>query len=280
MSEDLIVVSVSKLKIAILMACHSRVEITRRCLQSLNKAQLTTQDLEVSLFVVDDGSSDSTSKELLNWHFTKTLIDGTGNWYWAKSMSIAESRVPDDYDGYLWLNDDVDLYEDSLKILYRAILEDENRILIGQLVSPLDGTITYGGIRQVGWRRNFLKVIDTTVDTSLVKTFNGNFVYIPMRISKKLGKIDGKFSHGFADYDYGLRASKMAIPLFVLREIVGECSPNNSKEKYTETLHQLLFEKKGTPLRSQIRFYFRHGGPEWPIYVIYPFYKYFRRKFW
>ena len=270
----------SKIKIAILMACHNRVEVTKRCLQSLDKAQSVTQNIEISLFAVDDGSTDGTSEELLNWRFTKTLIDGTGNWYWARSMSKAESKVPDDYDGYLWLNDDVELFENSLKILYQAILEDDNRILIGQLVSPLDGTITYGGIRQVGWKRNFLQVIDTPVSLDLVKTFNGNFVYIPMSISKKLGKIDGKFQHGYADYDYGLRASKIGIPLFVLHEVVGECGPNNSKDKYTETLHQLLFEKKGTPLKSQIRFFSRHGGPEWVIYVIYPFYKYFRRKLW
>jgi GT2 family glycosyltransferase len=270
----------SVIKIAILMACHNRVEVTKRCLQSLDNAQLKTQDIEISLFAVDDGSTDGTSEVLLNWSSTKILIEGTGNWYWARSMSIAESKVPDDYDGYLWLNDDVELFQNSLKILHHAILEDENRILIGQVASPFDGTITYGGVRQVGWKRNFLQLIDTPVNIDLVKTFNGNFVYIPMSIAKKLGKIDGKFLHGYADFDYGLRASKMGIPLFVLREVVGECAPNNSKAKYTETLHQLLFEKKGMPLKSQIRFFTRHGGPEWLIYVIYPFYKYFRGKLW
>lgn len=268
----------SKVKIAILMACHNRIETTKRCLKNLENAQLTTHDIEISLFAVDDGSTDGTLEELLNWSFTKVVIEGTGNWYWARSMSIAESKVPDDYDGCLWLNDDVELFENSLEILYHAILEDENRILIGQLVSPNDGTVTYGGIRQVGWKKNFLQVIDTPVNVDSVKTFNGNFVYIPKGISKILGKIDGKYSHGYADYDYGLRASKMAIPLFVLPEVVGECAPNTSREKYTETLHQLMFEKKGTPLKSQVRFFSRHGGPEWLIYVIYPFYRHFRRK--
>jgi len=265
----------SRVRIAVIMACHNRIEVTRRCLQAL-EITASTQNLEISLFAVDDGSSDGTSDELLKYSFTKILIEGTGNWYWARSMSIAQSMVPDDYDAILWLNDDVILFEESFEILNRAILENDKRILIGQLASPDGGSITYGGIKQVGWRKNNLQLIDSPDELNLVKTFNGNFVYVPMQMARLVGQIDGKFLHGYADIDYGLRAIKAGVPIFVMPEVVGECASNTSK--YSETLRQLFFEKKGTPLRSQLRFFIRHGGPEWPIYVIYPFYKHFWKK--
>ena len=261
-----------KIDIAILMACHNRKLITKRCIDSIIRAnELFHWNLK--LFVVDDGSTDGTKEVLINSHLNSQVILGSGDWYWAKSMAFAESFVPDNFQGKLWLNNDVELLPDALQKLGHFMAAFPSSIIVGQLLDPISNSISYGGLKQIGKLKNSFKVAASKGVEDGFQTFCGNFAYIPMSISRKLGPIDGNFSHGFADLDYGLRATKASVNILVPPTYFGYCASNPLPGDSTlrKRLAHLLSEKRGTPLKSQIKFFRRHGGVEWPIYVIYPF---------
>lgn len=230
------------MKIAVLMTVHNRVETTVRCLKRL-LAQVgygRGEGVEsVEVFLVDDGSTDGTSEEVekiggispdrresrseLNagcgeWKIH--LIEGDGSLYWAKGMRLAwETAVEHgDYDGYLWLNDDVELT--------RMPEFRDDCIQVGECVNS-KGEVTYG-------LRGDL--------------FTGNFVYVPRSVYEKLGMICGDFAHAWADSDYAMRAKRAGVKV-VSCGIVGKCEghPNRPSLKGLSIVERLrlLTDPKG-----------------------------------
>src|SRR5690606_1901340 len=105
--------------IAVLLTCHNRKEKTLQCLQTLFKADVP-ETLKIDYFLVDDGCTDGTSNAVNKIYPEINIVLGSGNLFWAGGMRLAftEARKNRDYDGYLLLNDDVELTRDFLsKIL-------------------------------------------------------------------------------------------------------------------------------------------------------------------
>lgn len=198
-----------EVKIAVLMTCYNRVETTIRCLKGL-LAQVGNGRVEgvesVEVFVVDDGSTDGTSEEVekIGGEWKIHLIPGTGDLYWAKGMRLAwETAVEHgDYDGYLWLNDDVELAADALEKLATTLqLQLETpTIIVGECVNA-KGEVTYG------------------IKGDL---FDGNFVYVPRSVYEKIGMISGEYAHAWADSDYAMRAKRAGVKVVSLG-VVGKC---------------------------------------------------------
>jgi GT2 family glycosyltransferase len=95
-----------------------------------------------------------------------------------------------------------------------------------------------------------------------------------------VGKIDGVFSHGYADIDYGLRAKRLNIPVLLIPGFIGTCD-NNPDLEFETIIQEIkwLLGRKGTPIRSQVRFLKRHGGIFWWAYIATPFLMVFFRRF-
>jgi GT2 family glycosyltransferase len=104
-----------------------------------------------------------------------------------------------------------------------------------------------------------------------VDTFNGNFVFVPKNSESRLGWIDGKFAHAYADCDYGLRANQEGVSNLVLPGYIGTCSTNVIYVSGSRVMNLIRwFGTKRSPIKSQIRFLKRHGPWFWPIYLITP----------
>lgn len=104
----------SKMQIAVLMTCHNRREITLRCLESLY-AQKLPNGVSFNIFLVDDGCTDGTGAAVKAAYPDINVIQGTGDLFWCNGMRLAwDHAAKEDPDYYLWLNDDVVLYEDAI----------------------------------------------------------------------------------------------------------------------------------------------------------------------
>jgi len=257
------------IRIAVLIAVHNRWEMTHDILRKLQK---TPSGVKVCIHIVDDGSSDSTSLELAKYK-SISYQRGNGDLFWAKSMKCAQDSVSDPTDYFLWLNNDISLADDFFDRILPSIMFFPESILVGQTSDPENNQITYGGLKRNGRHPYRLQIVNAQKKYESADTFCGNIVLIPNSIYKSLGGIDGKYEHGFADYDFGYRAKKMGFDIRVIPKFLGTCSVNPPLLSSWNLLKSLkiLTSKKYLPIRSQIRFCKRHGGPEWPIYVIAPY---------
>ena len=112
----------------------------------------------------------------------------------------------------------------------------KNSILVG-VTSDLSGKITYGGrVKPEG------KIIKPNGLIQKAKYINGNFVLIPKNVFNKIGYIDKKYSHALGDIDYGLRAKKAGVNIFISSTIIGNCSSNDARS-YKSICETLSKEK-------------------------------------
>jgi GT2 family glycosyltransferase len=261
-------------QVAVLMAAHNRMALTAQCLYAL-RAQ--DAQLKIHVFLVDDGSSDGTRAMALQiMGDNLTIIQGTGEWYWAKSMAIAEkaalARGGCDY--LLWLNDDTFLDESALtRMVVASQSTNDSCIVVGSVRHPVSGDTMYGGITLKGPRFLRQSLPTNENDELLVDTFHGNVVLVPLGVQSMIGTIDGNYEHAFADVDYGLRARGLGISLICLFPSMAVGTVNDSRASLYGgsgiVRHlKLVLSRKNMPFRSTVRFAKRHGGPLWPIYVI------------
>ena len=243
--------------------------MTEKLINFLNSSQ---DKFDISIHIVDDGSYDET-EEKLRFHPKITYIRGDGNLFWAKSMKLAQDSVIQPIDYLLWLNNDVELFPGFFDLLSDSVEKHPDSILVGQTIDPITREFTYGGLRRLGKHPHRMAKVHASNNFEAADTFCGNIVLIPKYINDVLGGIDGVFEHGYADYDFGLRATKLRIDIRVIPGSLGACSfnPNPYIGKTRREILSMMLSRKYLPIRSQIRYTKRHSGIEWPIYVIIPY---------
>ena len=255
-----------------LLASHNRRDRTIACLTSLFDQDLPGHQIEAVL--VDDGSNDGTADAARMMSSQVEVIHGDGSLYWARAMALAEQRaITRGPDYLLWLNDDVVLHRHAVKTLLAARhMSTDAGVVVGAVVDPESGALTYGGVRRVDWHpMRYALVVPENGEPQSCTTFNGNVVLVPRPVYRAVGGIDGRFEHAYADFDYGLRARALGFELSVTGAPVGTCS-KGPKVPWTDPAlslvdrYRLLLDRKGVPLGSSARYLRRHGGRLWPIY--------------
>jgi GT2 family glycosyltransferase len=272
-------------KIAVLLTCHNRKLKTLACLSALF-AQTLPEKVEVCVYLVDDGSTDGTEEAVRQTYPQVKVFQGDGNLFWNGGMRIAWTEAMKyNYDYYLWLNDDTILYPQALSLLlsesHRLAKQGESRaILVGSTQEPDNGTLSYGGLRQVSWVHPLqFQLIEPSEDAQPCDTMNGNCVLIPREVVQLVGSLDSVFIHNLADYDYGLRARRKGCSIWLVPSYVGTCSSHlpawrerslTWQERLKEVNHP-----KGLLLKEWKVFAIRHAGLFWPIYWLLPYRKLF-----
>lgn len=266
------------MRITAILTCHNRRDKTLACLRSCFEQQLPARTT-LDAVLVDDGSSDGTANAVNELGKSVTIITGTGNLYWSAGMAIAEkSALEHSPDYLLWLNDDSVLDRDAVARLLAVERSSERLcIVIGAVRDPDSGEPTYSGVRRHRFHPLRFDRVEPEQRPVAVDTFEGNVVLIPRSIALKVGHIDGKFEHGAADYDYGLRARKAGVVNLLAPGTVGSCPYDHSYAPWFDTSLtvrervRLLLGRKGVPPRSRARFLRRHGGPLWPVFWLGPY---------
>lgn len=258
------------MKVRALLACHSRREKTLVALQTLSKsASRAGLDLSITLF--DDGSMDGTAASVHQAFPSARVLEGDGNAFWARAMSLAEAaavsedNIAED-DVLLWLNDDVQLDADAIERLSSCAVDNPGSALIGATRDSTTGAVTYAGHRRTGWHPLKFVRVEPSDTPVAVEAFNGNIVWVPYALSSEIGPIDGGYSHALADLDYGLRLARAGKPALLLPSTFGTCSNNQvARRRGLVTDWRAFIGPKGGGNYASVRRFVRKFEPsKWP----------------
>jgi GT2 family glycosyltransferase len=245
-------------RIAALLTCHNRREMTLRCLASLEAAmQGLPSGLKIETYLVDDGCTDDTAVAVRSRFPDVHVIPGTGELFWCGGMRLAwKHAAENDYDGYLWLNDDVAVDTDALERLvavWSRHQRDDGAVIVvgGTRADDVEAaaTATYGGLGELG-------VLPLSNEARRIELFNGNIVLVSRRAFQILGGLSSAYTHGLGDIDYGVRAKRAGVPVWLAAGSVGSCAANQTAR----------WRRSDLPLWTRLRELHRPTGcPPWQL---------------
>lgn len=272
--------------LAVLLTCHNRRAKTLECLERV-LTQKVRSDITVEIFLVDDGSTDGTDTAVRHRFPQVHLIHGDGTLFWNGGMRRAwNEAAKDDFDSYLWLNDDTMLLPGAIEILTGIVSAPPNAaagdalIVIGYSRDAITGIATYGELGPKG----LVPPPDSRPRLLPPRgTFNGNLVLVTRGAFRMLGNLSADYCHSFGDVDYGFRAHRAGVPMVVAPGILAECQPNpiprwrRADVPFRERWRQ-LHSPKGCSPREAAAFYRVAHGWTWPFWVALLYWRIFRPR--
>jgi GT2 family glycosyltransferase len=267
------------MKITAILASYNRCEQTIACLRSYFN-QTASDSVTLDAVLVDAGSSDGTAAQVEAEFAATKVLREDASFFWAASMARAETEALTlDPDALLWLNDDVVLESDALARLLSIAVDPRRvaKIVVGRIHDPDTDEPSYGGVRRVDWHPLRFALVPPAAGPVEAETFNGNLALITRAAVDAVGSFDGSFAHAIADFDYGLRARRLGIPILVAPGRAGFCRRNSDAGTWKDnslslkTRWRALTGPKGLPPRSLARYLRRHGGPIWPVFWLSPY---------
>ena len=171
--------------IAVIITSHNRKTQTLNCLHALLRF-LPLCDI----YLTNDGCTDGTPEIIKEKYPQIHIINGDGNLFWSRGMYVAwKEATTNDYDYYLWLNDDIELYPFFLKELMECEKYGNGKCIISGLVEDENNKIIYVGTGNHG-------ELNTSAPSPQSVTYmNGNVVLVPKSVVKEIGIIDPFFHH-------------------------------------------------------------------------------------
>jgi len=267
-------------KVVALLTCHNRKELTLRCLEAFFSQAFRANAAVLEAIVVDDGSTDGTGEAVAAKFDSARVLEGDGSLFWAGGMQRAESwAIAERPEFLLWLNDDVTLDASAVDRLLATAATSPDAIVVGALLDPETGAVTYSGVVASRWHPMRTRLVEPSYVPLEAETFNGNLVLVPRVVYERLGSIDGSFSHGQADFDYGLRARRAGFRIVVGPGSFGVCRRGHRLGTFEDTTLSLtrrwalVRSPTGLPMRSHARYMRRHGGRLWPVFWAAPYVK-------
>ena len=269
-----------KAHLAVLLTCHNRADRTVACLRSL----VAQEDPEVALLhivLVDAGSTDGTREAVTEQFPQVTLLERGPELFWNGGMSVAIAHAyQHDPDLYLWLNDDVELDDDTIARLLGAhrelqLTRPSPAIVAGSTRDPTTGDLTYGGVIRTDRRRPMRYQLVPPEDVPRrVETMNGNCVLVPRGVVSRIGNRATVYTHGMGDYDYGHRAARAGCEVWIAPGTIGTCARNAAGERaesLSEHRRRVTSPTGGLPPAEWFTYVRRWAGPLWPVYAVSPY---------
>jgi len=211
--------------IAVLITSYNRKIVTLRCIEYLKMFNLPG-DIKLDIYLVDDKSTDNTGNAIKNSFPDVNVIQGNGNLFWNRGMHLAwkTASKTKKYDYFLWLNDDVLLFQNTIsELLNTSVSLDNKAIITGQTISKDNNMVTYGGrvMAENG------KLLTPNGVIQKCDYCNGNVVLVPKYVFEKIGMNDPIFHHTGGDDDYSLRAKRQGLSTYIIGVAVGYCEQND-----------------------------------------------------
>lgn len=250
-------------KILGIFTCYNRKEKTEHCLNTLMNGN---PGIDFSFIAVDDNSTDGTA-EMLQEYSNVQLIRGNGSCFYSGGMRLGietAKKCCDTYDWVFLFNDDVEFVPHAIERLL-DYASNEREILVGA-TSDGKGQLSYGGVLQASKYKPNFQIVMSGAERVYCDTFNANCVLIPIAVFKKLPNIDKIYTHSLGDFDYGLEAHRIGIPILVSDFFVGTCCDNpltGTWRDVTVSRWERLKKKespKGLPWREWFHFVKKHYG--------------------
>ena len=246
-------------RIAVLMTCYNRAAVTLSCLRSLARERdiLRKRNIWMDVWLVDDGCTDETAAQVRDRFKEVNIVASTGNLFWSRGMRLAweSARAAENYDFYLWVNDDVTLKEGAIEDLiddYAAC----GGVIVGTFSSDkIEKDVSYGATKTTP--TGYPRVGDSGM--------NGNLVLVPKNVYDKVGMIYEGYWHQYGDYDYGWMVRKNGFEYYASSRYSGVCpeQPERYQHLKGRTLAdrlKLLWSPKGYYLRDAFIYRRRRNG--------------------
>jgi len=264
-------------RIAFIIPVHNHLNFTKDCLKVLDhqKDTLFFKSNDISIVVIDDGSSDGTADWITKNYPEISVLNGDGNLWYSASVNMGIKYAFNNFQSdfiMIWENDTYPKngYFNSLQ----KIIEnwDGNTLICSKLLfrHKPDRIFGMGGIfdrrtgkkELIGWAEldgpKYQK--DKEVDW-----FLGIGVMIHRAIIEDVGYLDEKnFPHYHADADYGLRAVNKGYrnvvfhELMLLNDIETTGITHKKDKSFKDFLDSLTSIKSNRNIRRNLIFYRIH----------------------
>ena len=213
------------MSVFVIIPVHNRLEFTRDCLASLREQSFR----DFTIVVVDDGSTDGTSKALAEEFPAGRVLNGDGTLWWTGAMNVGVGwvmRRASDDDAIVTLNNATLPPPEYLDRLLVAQASQPGALVGSLLVSATDRrTIVDGGVR-IHWptakysshhRAEPLPLRrGNHPDLYHVDVLSGCGTIIPVETFSIAGLYDERsLRHYGADYEFSRRAQAARFPLYV-----------------------------------------------------------------
>lgn len=265
-------------RIFVIIPVRNRRETTLRFLHSLSAID-TPENVVLDILVIDDGSSDGTSKAVRAAFPDVKIEQADGSLYWSGAIQRGLERFHASDHAFVWLlNDDVVLDAACLTRLLAVAERYPGRIYSGT-VEDADGSIIYGGIAQrPGFR--FRKITDADYSDGLAfaDTLNGNCALLSRQA---LAHFDwprpGIYVHEGFDMFLGLEATRLGVGPVIVRDARCFGERNTAKFWFYSRAHSLRDRLRGIcgvkgiypPMYWHLTW--RFAGPLFLLYFLKPY---------
>jgi GT2 family glycosyltransferase len=260
-------------KIFVIIPVKDRIRFTKQCLSSLENQNYNNYHV----ILVDDGSTDGTAKYFDNKYPHWTRIQGTGDWWWTKSMyegvkqGLSESHKGD---FILTMNNDCYFKNNYLSRIVKASVENR-RAIVGSLIldAELPSRVIDGGVR-INWKNGSVYGVANVVANKAsffkkrviidkLDTLPGKGSLVPVEVLKQIGNFNYKrLPHYVGDYEFFCRAKKSGFNLIVstkskLYNFVKQTGSSHIRKKragYKEITHLFFGRKSKLNIFDHINF--------------------------
>lgn len=271
------------LKLSIVMPTYNRKESIIHVLELLKRQEV--KGIDLSIIVVVDGSTDGT-REAIGCHFPEvTIIEGSGNWWWTRSVNEGcKQAVKNGADAVLLLNDDVHLDNNYLETLLKSVEKEP-----GAIIGPLNITrekeqrIFFSGAEKFQWWKGKLQRYHpflapcpknlSGLQQSVV--LPGRGLLVPTAVFKKIGYFDEKALPQYkADYEFVFRAHKRNIKTLISWDTVIYVNVKSTGKGATFTRQSFLtfftslFKKNSRTNLYRNFLYYQRFYPLWALPLI------------
>jgi len=241
----------SNCRIYILLPVHNRREVTELFIQSL----LNQSHKCYHLILIDDGSTDGTSEVVKKQVRNLTVLNGTGESWWAGSLQIGINwlkKYANPHDVILFINDDVTFSYDFLE---RGIelLDNKEIMLLAQIYDSNTQQLVESGV-QADFERLTFK---SATSSALINCLSTRGLFTRFNVLLKVGGFHPKLlPHYLSDYEFTIRAYKLGIPLITDPTLSITFDMNITGSVIKNNLSALDF----------LRYHFSKKSPNNPIY--------------
>jgi glycosyltransferase involved in cell wall biosynthesis len=209
--------------ICIIIPVRNRKQYTQHILAQIHEQISIIKRENISVVVIDDGSTDGTPETVLSQFPSVHLIHGDGSLWWTGAICLGMNYAIKnlDYDYILWLNDDISLAGNFIdKVIQICEIPWYKESVIGGIVRDLTyfDWIVFSGVLKKQYIRNpECFGLENTIE---VDALNGNITLIPRIVIETIGLPNStKFKHYGGDFEFTMRAKKFGFKVILSREL-------------------------------------------------------------